>query len=346
MSDRRSRVLAVAATLLGGAAVVAVFAAAGPSEVLGEFASTEPGSLGPLIAAAAGWHLAWGLMLYVVLSGLGVAASPGRALAVYAAVFFANNVMPFAQAGAGPLAALFVSRGARTSYETGLAAVAAIYALTFLPTSAFVLLGAASLVFGAALGPTAELALVGSLGVVALALVGGVVCWRARKRLAAVAAAWIVAVRDAVSGVVPRVRPSNPAAVEAAVGGFLGDVERLADDPRLLAVGLSLSTAGWALLSATLWAALANVGHPVAPTVPLMVVPLAAVARAVPSPGGAGGVEAATVGLLVALADVPFAAATAATLLYRGVTYLLPLVVGAVAAATVGGLVRRSDAAK
>jgi uncharacterized membrane protein YbhN (UPF0104 family) len=94
--------------------------------------------------------------------------------------------------------------------------------------------------------------------------------------------------------------------------------------------GCVLLTAG---LVATLWASMRATGGEIG-LLAVLVVLLAgsALGSTVPTPGGAGGVEAAMTAGLVA-AGLPLAQAAPAVLLYRGVTFWLLVPAGAVAAA-------------
>lgn len=62
-----------------------------------------------------------------------------------------------------------------------------------------------------------------------------------------------------------------------------------------------------------------------------------------PLPGGVGGIEAALVGLFVAVGGVPVVHATAAVVLYRGVTYWIPLLFGGVVTAALAVEERRHE---
>lgn len=78
-----------------------------------------------------------------------------------------------------------------------------------------------------------------------------------------------------------------------------------------------------------MWLSVYALGHTIPPEVRLFVVPLAAIGNLLPLPGGVGGVEAGIIGLLTITAGIPLAVATGATLVYRGGTFWLPILIGA-----------------
>ncbi|ESP86873.1 lysylphosphatidylglycerol synthase domain-containing protein, partial [Candidatus Halobonum tyrrellensis] len=99
---------------------------AGVDRVLAGLAGADPAGVAAALAAAACWLVAWGLSLRVALRTLGVAASPPRAVAVYASATFLNGLTPFAQVGGEALTAAVLDRSTDADYETGLAAVMAV----------------------------------------------------------------------------------------------------------------------------------------------------------------------------------------------------------------------------
>jgi hypothetical protein len=107
-----------------------------------------------------------------------------------------------------------------------------------------------------------------------------------------------------------------------------------------MAAVVVLATAGQAAVAATLWVALATLGHRVPVGVVLLVVPLAKLGGLAPTPGGMGSSEAVLVMLLVATTGVGAVDASVAALLYRTTAFWLPAAVGGTATAwfvAVGG---------
>lgn len=133
----------------------------------------------------------------------------------------------------------------------------------------------------------------------------------------------------------------SPSSLEARIDAFVGGLERVAADRRVLTLGLTSSALGWLLQAAVLWFSLYSVGVRVPAPVAVFVVTLVTVTDLVPLPGGVGSVDAALVVLLVAVTGASATTATAATLVFRSATLAFPVVLGG---ATVAALqLRRTD---
>ena len=332
------------ATLLGFAGAIAVFAVlfwvAGVDDLLAQLAGADRRLVGLVLLATLGWLAAWGLALRVVLSVLGIQLSVPRALFVFTGAMFANNVTPFGQAGGEPITALLISRVADTEYETGLAAIASVDTLNFVPSITIALIGVGYFVTEATLGTSRrlELALVAvvvlAVGVPALVYLG----WQRRYRLEERTVGVLTPLVRRVASHVPRVPKPTVEGVEDRINGFFRAIERVAANPRGLALALALSSLGWLCQMLGLWLAFRAVGTPIPLSVALFVVPIGAIAGVTPLPGGAGGIESVLVVLLVAapLAGVTQAVALAAVVVFRGMVYWTPTVLGGVATGAVG----------
>ncbi|WP_157972305.1 flippase-like domain-containing protein [Saliphagus sp. LR7] len=321
------------ATVVGGfvaavALLSVVLAVVGLEPTVSVLAGADRLGLAALCCAVALWAVAWSYTLSIVLSVLGVAHGPVEAGLLFGNLVFANSVAPSTYLGGEPFAAFLFSRRTGTGYETGFAAVTSTDLLNYAPMVPLAGVGLLYVTTTAVVGGRTELALAAVFSAL-LALIAVVVAgWRRRDRAAVALATTIGGLSTRMSGVVPGVRPVRPAPLEARIRTFVREVESVADDRSSLALGLGYSALGWLSLSAALWFALYAVGHATSPAVALFAVPIAAVSNVLPVPGGIGGVESILIVLLVAAAGVPAPTAAAATLLYRGGTYWLPLVVG------------------
>ncbi len=308
-------------------------AAVGVERVASGLAAVDPATAAAVLAAAATWFVAWGLSLYVALRTLGVGVTPRRAVLVYASATFLNGLTPFAQVGGEALAAAVISRSTDATYETGLAGVVAVDVVNLVPSPLFALVGVAWLVAAGARSAAFRPLALASLGVSVAALAAVAVAWRFRTD----AARWLtraglgaVAAANRFAG---RTVTVDADRLAGRVGSFLAGTEAVFGNRSRLGVCLGLSTVGWGCLVLAFWLSLRAVGHPVPAGVAAFVLPVGMLAIAVPLPGGVGGVEAALVGLLVAVGGVPAPAATAGVLLYRGATYWTPLLFGGVVTA-------------
>lgn len=328
MNRRRGLVIGVAGT-------VAVFAVllflVGGRDVLAALGTADPEAVGLVLAAGLCWLLAWSLVLRSVLGTLGAPITVTKSLLVYAAAVFANNVTPFGQAGGEPVAALLISQVAEERYETGLAGIAAVDVINVISSIALVLVSVSYYATTTTVGDTLQNAVLSALGVVgAVALALGL-AWRFRWSLVEMASRLVAATAGRlVSG------DGLDLDVHDRAKRFFGHVEQIATSPDRLAAILLLSLAGWVLQGVALSVAFAAVGQSVQFAVVLFAVPLGNLAGAAPLPGGLGGIEAAFVGILVPVTGIGAATVTAAVLIYRGVIYWLPVVLGGGAAGAFG----------
>ena len=305
----------------------------GVERVVAGLAAADAGTAAAAPVAVALWLVSWGLSLYVALRTLGVDVTPTRAVLTYASATFLNGLTPFAQVGGEALSAVVISRSTGAEYETGLAAVTAVDIVNLLPSPLFALAGAVALVAAgtrsAALGPAA----LAILGVSTAMVAAGALAWRFRSRVERSLTRVGVGAATAANRLAGRPTPVDAVRLARRIESFLAGTGRVFGRRRRLATCLGLSTAGWACLVAALWLSLRAVGYPAPAGLVTFVLPVGMLAIAIPLPGGVGGVEAALVGLLVTVGGVPVAGATAGVLLYRGVSYWLPLLFGGVVTA-------------
>ena len=332
------------ATAVGFAATAVVFAvlftAAGVDELLATLRAADTDTLLLVVAATVVWLFAWAVSLDTVLGVLGVDVSYSSSFLLFSGATFANNVTPFGQAGGEPITAFLISRVTDAEYERGLAAIASVDTLNFVPSITIALLGAGYFATEVALGANRNLlAAVG--GVVALAiLVPSLVYlgWRRRYGLEARIVAGLTPVIRALTRRLPRVPVPTPEGVEDRIDGFFRAIERVAANPRRLAVALAASTTGWLSQTVALYVAFEAVGVSVPASIVLVVVPIGAIAGVTPLPGGAGGIETVLVVLLLAapLPQVTQPTAVAAVVLFRGAVYWIPVLVGGVVVGWIG----------
>ena len=316
--------------------VVLLLVVVGIDDVIASLTAADPTVLVGVVAVALCWLASWGLSLYVGLRILGVPTSAPRAVLAFAGVAFANSVMPFAQLGGQPVAALFLSRTTRSDYETSLLATATVDALNLLPAGLFVLIGAGTLARSRSLDGEVGLAVASVVGLsVALPLLA-YAAWRYRRAVGRHGRRTGSAVRRAVTVVLPARRLPSPEALRERLGRFFGGVGRLRSNPRSLALGFAFSLLGWVFFVSSFWLSLVAVGYRVPFGVVLLAVPTSMLAVALPSPGGLGGVEAMLVFLTVSLSGIDPAGALAAALVHRGATHLLPIVIGAASVGVLG----------
>jgi hypothetical protein len=328
------------ATAVGFAAALVVFALlfllAGVDRLVDTLVRADLRLVGAVVVVTLGWLLAWSGALRTVLDVLGVETSVRQAFLIFAGAMFSNNITPFGQAGGEPVTALLISESTDAEYETGLAAIASVDTLNFVPSITFALVGIGYFATTATLNPDLELGL--ALVVVLALVVPGLIYygWKRRYELEHRAVRRLTPLIQRVGGWVPRVTVPDAEGIERRIGGFFEAIERVATNPRGLALALALSALGWFLQSVGLWLAFEAIGSSVPFYVALFAVPIGAIAGATPLPGGAGGIEAVLIGLLQAFPGIGIAPATAAVIIFRGSVYWVPTAIGGVVMSVVG----------
>lgn len=335
MSAKRPSALPVFVGLALAIAVLVVLVfLVGPTKTVRAIAKVGPIEFGAITLLAAVWLCSWSAALYVVFGVLSVPRTIGRTLLVYAGVTFVDSVTPFAQLGGEAFAGWVVTRGTDADYETGLAAVASVDTLNFFPSTALALCGVAYFAVTATIGRELEEAafLLGTLAI--LVPLVGYAGWQRRHQLEAIGVSVFVDLGKKLSRITSRMTPPDPERTRDRLHGFFDGLEQVATDRRALALGLGFSTVGWGAQAAALWVSISAIGSSVPIAIVLFAVPLAAMANATPLPGGVGGVEAVLIVILTTVASIPLASATAAVLVYRAATYALPILIGALAVAS------------
>jgi uncharacterized protein (TIRG00374 family) len=332
--DRRATVIGFlgALVVLGG-----LFWFVGIGEILDALA----GASVPVVAAtgvvAVCWLSAWGMSLHTVLAALGAPISRVKAVLVFSAAVFSNNVTPFGQAGGEPISGLLISRAADSEYETGLAAIASVDALHFVPSLGLATLGLGYLTTQAVTFGRNLLAAVAAVVVLALAIpVAVYLGWRYRFELEAAVVRVLTPVIRTVGRLIPRRSPPESAVIERRIEGFFSAIDRVAASRRTLLVAMGFSTLGWLGLSTSLWLSLYALGYQVPFAATMVVIPIGSIAGATPLPGGLGGIEAAFIALTVSTTGVSAAVASAAVVIHRAATFWLPTLLGGGTAAALG----------
>jgi hypothetical protein len=332
------------ATVVGFAAAAAVFAVlftlVGVGDLVATLRAAETGAVALVVVATVAWLLAWAVSLYTVLGVLGVDLSYPSSFLLFSGATFANNVTPFGQAGGEPITAFLISRVTDAEYERGLAAIASVDTLNFVPSITIALLGAGYFATEVALGANRSV-LVAVGGVIGLAVVVPSLVylgWRRRYGLEARIVDGLTPVIRVLARRLPRVPVPTPEGIEDRIDGFFRAIERVAANPRQLAVALAASTAGWLCQTLALRVAFEAIGVSVPLSVVFVVVPIGAIAGVTPLPGGAGGIETVLVLLLLAapLPQVTEPVAVAAVVIFRGAVYWIPVLVGGTVVAWIG----------
>ncbi len=267
------------------------------------------------------WTKSWDVTLSLVDVDI-----PFRSLVpTYFAATFADYVTPFGRAGGGPFIAYILSTDDRASYQESFASVLAADMLNLIPFFTFAGIGFAALAVQGGI-PAQAHTLLWVLGVLALGLpILLYLSWRKRDWVERI----VVAVVKPISNLIDYVDVED---VRERVDEFYDRLDIISGHPKQLAYTLLFAYGGWLFFTAPLYMAARALGVPINPLLVLFIVPASSLAGVVPTPGGLGGVEAALVGLLVALTSLSPELAAAVALLYRVASYWFVVAVGGIAA--------------
>lgn len=277
--------------------------------------------------------LLWGFGFHLVLDRLGYPLRPWRAILLFNASSFLNGITPFGQAGGDPISAVLIGRVAKADYESSLAAIGSVNALNRVASIFLGLLGVSYLGSQVAFSGAIENAAVVVVSLSVGLLIGAAVGWRYRVYLVNSLTMILTPIAGSVARIVPSVSPPTHQAVTHRLHRFVQSIERLGSDPVRLAFVFSLGIAGQLAVAVTLWVALAALGFDAPLNVILLIIPLAKLSGAAPTPGGFGSAEALLTTLLITTTGVSAGVAGAAALLYRASAFWLPMLTGGLAAA-------------
>ncbi len=251
---------------------------------------------------------------------------------VFLAGTFGKYVLPYGQVTSGVGVAAVVSRYYDSAYEEGLAAVVSADFLNYVPYYTFGTIGVGYLLvtgpsridLGAYVRPVAA--------ALAVALFVLLVLWHRREGVRSGAIGAVAGLRGTVSRISPRVaaqlRREN---VERRFEGFSETLELVSRNRRSGGVALVSAHLAWLGLAGALYATALAIGAPIPFGLAILGVALSKLGFLVPTPGGVGGVEIALASVLVLVAPIGFATATAVAILYRFATYWFTVLVGGLA---------------
>jgi uncharacterized protein (TIRG00374 family) len=352
---RRRSVEFAGLTLVSLALVAGLVYVVGPASLLDRIARADP-SLAALalvsgVAALAARHVAFATLYRAADAG----PYDARFHLLILLAGIPRWILPVGYVGAPPINAAYLSRGLGAKIGPTIAAltvaqvfvtVGSVFVVSFGVGTAMAT-GAGSLSGGVvALGGIAGLALASAGVAVVLARsdrTGPTVTRAGRRAVSATRAsrpvAWVWTSRP-----VRAVRTAVTDRIGDRIDRFTDALHAIAADRRSLAIAATAGCAGWVLSVFPLFFSLWAVGDPVAFPVVMVVVPMSAVAGAVPLPAGIGSTEAALSGLLVAVSGgaVSPGAATAAAFLSRFATLGFQMALGALAGVVLLAIGRRT----
>lgn len=314
--------------VLGVLLLVVYFSVVGVEEVRRVLWTVPPKRILSLLIVGGVPLVFWGLGLHLITGRLGVSIRRSYAILLYAASGFLNAITPFGQVGGDPVTAVLFRRAIGTDFETGLAAIGSLNALNRVAAVVLGLLGVGYLGSRVTVGGALRNAAVLVTGLSIAVALGLIVGWRYRHQLVSVLASLLTPLLSGGARLAPHVTPPTREGIERRGYRFIGAIDRLASDPRRLAVVFALSIAGQLAVAASLWIALATIGFDAPIAIVLLIIPIGKLAGIAPTPGGFGSSEALLAVLLIATTGVVAPIAGAAVLLYRASAFWVPSLVG------------------
>lgn len=301
---------------------------------------------GAAVLVGLGWVpiLLWGLSLHLVLRRLDVTTTLPESVGLFAAAGFLNNVTPFGQVGGDPVSGALVARVENVAFERGFAAVVSVGAANAVAVVGLGTVGGGVLLGRAALDSTLTVAVGSGLAVATAVGAVAVGAWRRRERIAVRVGSVLEPPLCRIGRAVPGIDPPDRGEVVGRGRGFVAALERVGDSRRRLVAVLVLGVAGHVAVAATLWASLSVLDAAVSPARVLVVVPVARLAGASPTPGGTASAEALLTGLLVAVGGVAAPVAAAAALVYRAAAFWIPTLGGGIVTVVLLAMDARSAA--
>jgi uncharacterized protein (TIRG00374 family) len=267
------------------------------------------------------------LVLKTVLEGLESKISIPSALLTYYAVLFSNNITPFGNAGAEPVAAHFVRKlDGVDSYEKGLVAVTSSDIINQFSPNLLAIIG---LVGIALTDLTTGTKLFFVPLVVGLLMLGLIIVLLFRftiieKRIRKYIPKIISVARTRIGwSFIPTV-----SSVESRIDKLVDAVETLSKNKIYMVIAIIFSFLSICAYSSLLYLTILSFGGQISIFVLLIIVPIGSAGAISPTPGAIGSSEVLVSTLLVVMGGLSLPVATGSVVIVRFTNFVLPTVVG------------------
>lgn len=330
--SRRLRLLAGVAVVLGIATVfVLAFDWRG---VLAAFARADPGLMAVAASAVIVAILAWAESQRRLLARSSAVLSPARCTLVYAAGLFPRFALPVGYASSILVLARLFQRESDLSYEGSLAAVSIAEGLSVAASTVLGIAGVAALVlFAPVLPPAWRLPAGLALGASVVSLPVAL-AWYRRDLFERLRGGLEGAIEGAGGWIEARLGVGVPVRrIEGGIDRYARRFTQVSEYRGTVARSFLLAALGWLAFAGALYASGLAIDLRIPPAVALVVIAASGYANVLPVPGGLGGYEAVGAGAVYGFTGADPEAAIAAVLLFRAVSYWLPLALGGLATA-------------
>lgn len=276
------------------------------------------------------WLVMWSGSFYVVANSLDIDISMFKSFRTYATVMFANNVTPFAHLGGEPVAAGFISKVVGNDYEKCLGALSSVSVVHFVPSLLFFTGGFGYMFLtGNSVPDSLDRLLIAFIILTVGIVTAGIIVYKFREKTKS-SISRLIFILVSIVGKIPKLPQYTKEDVDKIVNGYISSFAEVGSNKRVVALAVTLSTAGVFCQAFGLWFALQAVGVDIRLVIPIIAFPIAGLASALPLPGGAGGIEAVLISIIVAFTSATVPSVTAGVIIIRTVIFWFPITVGSI----------------
>ncbi|MCJ7429102.1 MAG: flippase-like domain-containing protein [Candidatus Nanohaloarchaeota archaeon QJJ-5] len=281
------------------------------------------------VIATFGTFIIRGLNWHITLSMTDHDMELGETLQYYLAALFVYGINPFGPVGGQPVMAYILSEDSEKDYEISLASIFAADLMNTLPFFTFAGLGILLYVALHPINPVITVSIVLAM-ILATSIALLLFLLFFHRSLAEYVFTWIIGVLNRVLAVVPYLSKTDvdTERIGDKIHHFYYTLDQVIDERRNIADILIIAHVGWFLIMVGLYSFILSMGWTVSFTLLMFIIPIAYVVYYLPLPGGLGGIEVMLTLLLILLADLPSASASAAVILFRGSSYGLVMLIG------------------
>lgn len=280
--------------------------------------------------AAFSVNIVWAFNWRIFLGQAGYRPSTFGLFRLFFAAMFVNKVTPLGELGGEPFIAYVVSEDSDIPYENSFAAVLSAGLINTVPFFTFSITGIAYfLVFNQSGIVVTVLAFV--MVMIAILLFSLFLIIWFRKELATNILAFLVIHINRVLAWIGISRQIPLEEITERIENFYDMFHSNLASTRSMAAALIIAHCGTFLAMLGLYTFLLAVGWKVQFFYVMFIIPVAGLASYMPLPGGLGGIEATLIGLLILVAGIQPAIASAAVVLHRATVYGFTAIVGAIA---------------
>lgn len=283
------------------------------------------------------WLLFWSYSFYTVINYSGSGMSYLNSVLTYSSVMFAHNVTPFAHFGGEPLAAEFLSKSTEESYDKCLGALSGVSVIHYIPSIFYFTIGSSYiLITHRGIPEPLEILMYGFLGIAIFSATFFLLFKIYENRFINKVLEFLLFVTG-IWNKIPYIPVIEESRVKNGVEGYFETLMYVTSNRKVVVYAMSTSVAGVVSQSIGLWVAALAVGVNISIFLPLIAFPIARIASALPLPGGAGGIEAGLITIIVTLSSATVPGATAAVVLIRGSIYWIPVTIGSINVGLIAG---------